>query len=138
MERLESEALTFAKAQAFSTMATIENGKPWARVMAQARVDDDFSVWYSTFSFSNKVNQIKENDHVCITMNDGRKDIRIFGRAEIFDDRETKHKMWKDEWTRYFKEGKDDPGYVLVKVVAEKVEYRDMEKYGIMPVDIRT
>lgn len=136
-ERLRSEALSFAKAQTVSSVATVEDDKPWGRVMAHAQIDDDFSIWYSTFSFSNKIRQIKKSNLVCITMNEEKKDIRIFGKVEILEDAETKHKMWRDEWTRYFKEGKDDPAYVILKVTAEKVEYRDFEKYGIMPIEVK-
>lgn len=136
-ERLRKESISFAKSQSVSTMATVENGKPWARVMAHAQVDDDYGVWYSTYSFSNKIRQIKKNNQVCVTMNEKTKDIRIFGKVEVFEDKETKHKMWKDEWARYFKEGKDDPTYIILKVTAELVEYRDLEKYGIMPIEVK-
>lgn len=137
MERLRNESLALAKSQTVSSLATVEDGKPWGRVMAHAQVDDDFSIWYATFSFSHKVRQLKKNNEICVTMNEEGKDIRIFGKAEILEDIPTKHKMWKDIWSRYFKEGKDDPTYVLIKVNAERVEYRDFDRYGIMPVEVR-
>ena len=129
-ENLRFEALDLVKNQNVSTLSTVEDGKTWARVLVHARVDDDFTVWYSTSSLSNKIRQIRKNNKVCISMYQGKREIRIFGKAELFENPETKREMWKDEMKDYFKGGKDDPDYMVIKVTPEEIEYRDYKKYG--------
>jgi general stress protein 26 len=132
-EEMKKEALEFARANPTSNLATVEGDQPHVRVMATTRTDDDFTVWYATHASSNKVRQIRACPKVCVTFWAGAADLRIFGKAEIVEDKDAKDTMWNEEWLQFWPKGKEDPEYTLIKVTPEKVEFRNMEKYGMMP-----
>ena len=132
-EEAKKEALEFVGNHRTSHLATVEGDQPVVRVMEIVRIDDDFSIWYATGASSNKIRQIRSCPNVCITVCEAHTDLRVFGKAEVVDDREIKNQLWQDEWNQYWPKGKEDPEYILIKVSPEKVEYRDMEKYGTEP-----
>jgi general stress protein 26 len=129
-EDAKREALEFARNNPTCNLATIEADQPHARIMGAARIDDDFTTWYATHTSSNKVRQIRTCPNVCVTFWASAKDLRIFGKAQIVDDKDTKDKMWNDEWLQFWPKGKNDPEYALIKVTPKKAEFRDMEKGG--------
>lgn len=135
-EELKNQALEFARSYNVSVLATLEGNSPWARFMEHCRVDDDFSFWYATALSSNKVRQIKENQEVCVLVFHQGEDLRIFGKAKLYQDTQTRHKFWQEKWAEYFLQGKDDPEYAILKVEAVKVEYRNREKYGHQPLEV--
>jgi general stress protein 26 len=90
--------------------------KPWTRyVVVQA--DDEMNIWFATFKNSRKVSQVRANPEVHLTlgideMKIGGSWVQVQGRAEIFDDAETKKKVWYDMLEPIFS-GPDDPNYVV-------------------------
>lgn len=122
------EAIEFARKYPNSHVATVENNKPYVRVMQCVRLDDDLTVWYATSATSNKVRQIKANPHVCAVFYSEAKYVRVMGKAEIITDPATKADLWEDEWSRWWPKGKDDPDYVLIKITPEEADYLDLMK----------
>jgi general stress protein 26 len=100
------------------------------------RIDDDFTVWYCCGASSNKVRQIRKCPKVCVTFWEAGKDLRVLGSAELLTDRQTRHQMWQEEWKSFFRQGRDDPDYCLIKVTPDTVEYRDADKHGHSPQTI--
>ena len=79
-----------------------------------------------------KVNQIGDNPEVHLTLGVGDMThavswLQIQGRAEIFDDAETKKTVWYDMLEPIFT-GPDDPNYVVCKVAPYRIEYYAMNK----------
>ena len=135
-KNLKEEALTLMRETGTSAVASVEDGRPWIRLMSQAQIDDDFTLWYATFSFSNKIRQFEKNNCACVAFNKDQFDLRLFGKVEIVRDQNLKGQMWRDQWMHYFKGGKEDPTYTLFKVIPEKIEYRNIEKYGHVAKEI--
>jgi len=133
---LRNEALALARKTSTSAVASVEGDKPWVRIMSQARISEDFTLWFVTFSFSNKIRQFDRNRSVCVVLNKDEFDLRIFGRAETVEDQKLKNQMWQDHWTRHFKGGREDPTYTLFKIIPEKIEYRNFGKYGPVAKEI--
>lgn len=129
------DALRFLREQAVCHLATVWEGNPVVRVMQIAQVDDDFTVWYATAAGSPKVAHLEDNSRVCVTVSEGTRDLRLFGRARLVSDQATRHGLWRDAWRRYFKFGKDDPQYVLLRVEPEAVEYRDLSR-SLLPREV--
>jgi len=125
---MKREALEFAREHPTSHLATVENGKPYVRVMHSPRIDDDFTVWYATSASSNKVRHIRANPQVCAVFHHEGKWVRVMGKAEIVTDLEEKGRLWEDDWARYWPDGKGDPDYILISIKAESVDYLDLTK----------
>jgi len=104
-------------------------GEGYARARTMNKLqDNDRSggiMWFATDRKSRKAKEIKANprttlffthagthDHVC-----------VFGVSAIAAEPEVKERFWKDEWSRYWKGGPQDPDYVLVKFIPEKGEF---------------
>ncbi|MEI8175239.1 MAG: pyridoxamine 5'-phosphate oxidase family protein [Candidatus Omnitrophota bacterium] len=137
---LRSEALAFARSGNISVLATVSKTKTaTARVMQVVKVDDDFTVWYSSYGASEKLKELKTDPKACIIMNNcaTTSDIRLYGAIDILTDQATKEKLWQEEWTRYYPKGKTDPNYVVLKFTADIVEYRNMAKYGMMATRVK-
>ena len=132
-KNLRKEALAIARAAKISVLSTTSRNIPWARFMEQAKIDDDFSLWYATALSSAKVKQIKANHKVCALIFKEDKDLRIFGYAKIITDKRTKYSLWQNRWQVYFAGGKDDPQYTLLKITPQKIEYRNRQKFGHIP-----
>ena len=133
---LKEEALALARETGTAAIASVENDGPWIRIMAHAKIDDDFTLWYATFSFSNKIRQFEKNNRVCVVFYKNPFYLRLFGKVDMVRDQNLKGRMWRDQWMQYFKGGKEDPTYTLFKVIPEKIEYRNKEKYGPVAKDL--
>lgn len=132
-QKLKNEALEFARSANVSVLATVSKEKQVnARVMQNARIDDDFTIWYVTDSPSNKAVELSKNLQVCVVMSNYRirKDIRYYGKVFILTDQKLKDEFWKECYSTFFKGGKEDIAYVILKFVPDEIEYRDTTKYG--------
>jgi general stress protein 26 len=127
-DELINEALEFVREHPTSHLATVDNGKPTSRVMYCPRVDDDFTVWYATSAGSNKVRQIKANPAVCVVFYLESKYVRVLGAAEEVSDKSKTKELWENDWARYWKDGPEDPDYVLLKIKPEEVEFLDLTR----------
>jgi general stress protein 26 len=125
-EAINKIARDFAKSYPTSHLATIEDNKPQIRVMHCPRIDDDLTVWYTTSAASDKVRQITANPEVALEFYDGGKMLKITGKAVVLHDQATKNELWQDDWIRYFKNGKDDPDYCLIKIRPVTAVFWDM------------
>ncbi|MBF0215941.1 MAG: pyridoxamine 5'-phosphate oxidase family protein [Candidatus Omnitrophica bacterium] len=131
---LKIEALEFARGANVSVLATGSGAKRVnARVMQIVKVDDDFTVWYSTYGASDKISELKNDPRTCVIMSNYKvmTDLRFHGTTEIITDQKTKDRLWQDEWTRYYPKGKTDPNYTILKFTPGEVEFRNMNKYGM-------
>ena len=132
---LKNEALEFARSAGVSVLATASKTKGVnARVMQIVKVDDDFTVWFSTYSASDKISEIKSAPKVCVIMSNYKvmTDIRFHGAIEIKTDQKTKDLFWQDDWVRFYPKGKTDPSYVMLKFTPAEIEFRNMTKYGMV------
>jgi general stress protein 26 len=60
--------------------------------------------------------------------------IAIEGRAELIRDKSMFEEHWTRDLDRWFENGIDTPGMVLIKVRAERVRYWDGEEGGEVPL----
>jgi len=126
MSEAKADALEFVSRHKISQLATVEDGKPYIRLMYTPRVDEDLTVWYATSLKSNKVRHIRINPYACTIFTEDMAYVRLSGPAEVVTDDELKAELWEDDWSRYWPEGKTDPDYVLVKITPDEGEMLDM------------
>ena len=120
-----------------ASMATIKDGKPWVRYIACHRMGDTMSLYCSTSIHSRKIEQIKKDPNVHITMGWNEAEMKgpylqIAAKAVIKTDRETREKCWLPEYAMFFKTP-DNPHYCIIEFVPEYIEVwgysPDMTKY---------
>ena len=113
-------------------------GYPRARGMEDHNVGEDFIFYFATDASTRKVAEIQANPHVSVAYYHlkSRDYICVFGRAEVVMDDAERGEQWRDGWECYWPAGPTDPGYALVRVVAEAIEYFDMENERLRKVSI--
>ncbi|NVM19965.1 MAG: pyridoxamine 5'-phosphate oxidase family protein [Candidatus Lokiarchaeota archaeon] len=79
---------------------------------------NQFSIYISTNTSSNKVAHLSKNPKMCVYFCDPEDfmGFMLGGSAEIIDDIELKKEIWLDWWTRYYPEGLEDPDYTLLRM----------------------
>ena len=116
-------------------LATVDGDQPRVRPVAPV-IEDDLSVWVTTFCSSRKVKQIKANPKVSLSFvkhPDGEKTATITGRCEIVPDMEQKKRIWNLAYfdlSKHFPEGPESKEYCLLKIVVEKIEWWDSWETG--------
>jgi general stress protein 26 len=111
-------------------LATSDGDQPRVRPVSPI-VEDDMSIWVTTYSTSRKVKQIRENPKICLVFveqPDGDKAAIVIGEAQITPDIAEKERVWKlatfDPWEHY-PNGPDSDEFCLLKIVINKIEWRD-------------
>ena len=74
---------------------------------------------------SPKVDQIRANGHVGVTMMSRDTWISIDGQAELVDDRARIKEYWNPFVQSWFPDGPDDPNVTLIKIVGSSAQYWD-------------
>ena len=127
MSDLKEKILEKMKEHTLASFATVsEDGKPWTRYVV-VKADDQLNIWFATFKNSRKTLQVVKNPEVHLTL--GITDpqtavswLQIQGRAELFEDAETRNAVWYDLLNSIFS-GPDDPNYVVCKIMPYRIEY---------------
>ncbi len=116
----------------YCALITIDSsGYPHVRTMDPFQPDERMVVWLGTNPKSRKVAEIRNNPKVTLyyTGNKGQGYVSIMGTAILVNDQMKKDSLWKDEWSKFYKDRKES--YLLIKVVPKKLEVLDY-KHGII------
>ncbi len=131
---MKEAALRLARLNPHALLTTVADGKPRCRTMQTARIDDDFTVWFATYAESAKVDQLKANPQVCVSYYIPGIDLNVYGEAALLDDQRLKDELWRDDWKKFFAGGKTDQNYLVIRITAARVEFRDVLHQGFEPV----
>lgn len=107
----------------FCALITVDSsGYPHARTMDPFLPDKNWIIWLATNPKSRKVNEIRNNQNVTLyyTGNKGIGYVSIIGTAKLVNDQSKKDSLWKDEWSKFYKDRKKN--YLLIKVTPKKLE----------------
>ena len=119
----------------FAYLATCDGDQPRVRPVSPI-IEDDMSVWVSTFASSRKINQIKQNPKISLAFVQqlsGEKAATIIGEAEIVADMEQKKRVWglaTFDLSQYFPKGPESDEFCLLKINIRKIEWRDSWEAG--------
>ena len=123
----------------FTMLSThTHNGAIGSRPMSNNRdVDYDGDSWYFTSEDTQMVSDIERDPKVSITLQGkaGILGMRPFfvaveGIASLIRDKSQFEEHWTKDLDRWFPEGIDTPGIVLIKVEGERAHYWDGEDEG--------
>jgi general stress protein 26 len=111
-------------------LATCDGGQPRVRPVSPI-VEDNMSIWVTTYSTSRKVKQIRQNPKICLAFVEqprGDKAAIVIGEAKIIPNLDEKKKVWDlatFNLSENFPNGPDSDEFCLLKIVIEKIEWRD-------------
>jgi general stress protein 26 len=113
-------------------LVTQEGGELHSRPMAIAEFGSDNDIWFSTSIQSPKIEEIRSNPRVLVTMQDASRFVSVGGTCVVSQDRAHIARLWSNAWRIWFPEGKDDPQIALVAVHVESGEFWDLHgKNGV-------
>lgn len=116
-------------------LATCDGDQPIVRPVSPI-VEDDMSIWVTTFCTSRKVKQIQHNPKICLAFVEqprGDKATVVIGEAQIILDLQKKKRVWKlatFNLSQHFPKGPETEEFCLLKIVVKKVEWRASWKGG--------
>ena len=111
-------------------LPTTDGDQPKVRPISPI-VEDDASIWVTTFNNSRKVKQIKQNPKICLAFVEqprGDKAAILIGEAKIETSMEQKKRVWNlttFDLTEYFPDGPESDDFCLLKIIIKEVEWRD-------------
>jgi general stress protein 26 len=121
----------------FTMLSTrAENGEIGARPMSNnGDVEYDGDSWFFTWENSRMVADIQRDPRVGLSLQ-GRAGIlgkpplfvAIEAMAELIHDKAVFQKHWNPELERWFRQGVETPGLVLIKAHAKRIKYWDGEE----------
>lgn len=104
-----------------------ENGYPVTRAMLAPRVVKGNDMYFSTNTSSGKVAQFLSNGKACVYFyKRGRfkyQGVTIKGTVEVCTDQPTKDMIWRLGDSLFYKQGKTDPDYCVLKFTGFEAEY---------------
>ncbi|MBN8806849.1 MAG: pyridoxamine 5'-phosphate oxidase family protein [Sphingomonas sp.] len=127
----------------FTMLSTrASDGGVAARPMSNNRdVDYDGDSWFFALDDTEMVADIQRDSHVGLTLHGntgllGKPPMFIAaaGKAELIRDKAAFEAHWNSDLERWFEQGTDTPGLVLIKVHADKLHYWDGDEQGEVAV----
>jgi general stress protein 26 len=116
-------------------LATCDVDQPAVRPVSPI-VEEDLSIWVTTFCSSRKVKHIQSNPKVCLAFvgqPSGDEAAFVFGEARLVADLEEKKRIWTlapFDLSRHFPEGQESKEYCLLKILPSKIEWRESWEGG--------
>lgn len=87
-------------------------------------VEYDGNSYFFTWEDSRTVKDIKKDNHVNLTFQ-GKDEvfISVSGKASLINEREAMEPHWLKQLDRWFEDGLDTPGVVMIVVKADRIKY---------------
>ena len=98
-----------------------------SRPMATIDVDDEGNLWFFSDNNSTKNYDIIEDNHVQVfyANKSSSEYLSVYGKAEIYIDKQKIKELWTPIAKAWFTEGQEDPSISLIKVTPVDVYYWD-------------
>ncbi|MDD3340770.1 MAG: pyridoxamine 5'-phosphate oxidase family protein [Bacilli bacterium] len=103
-----------------------KDGFPNTKAMLQPRKRNGIKeIYFSTNTSSLKVESFRNNPKACLYFCDSRffRGLMLKGTMEVIEDQPIKDMLWKTGDTLYYKKGKTDPDYCVLKFTAISFRY---------------
>ena len=103
-----------------------EDGFPNTKVMFPPCKREGIKTFYwHTNSPSMRIKQYRNNPKACVYFYDKRffRGVMLKGTMEVLEDKKIKKEIWKDEYSMYYKEGRDGGDFIIIRFTAESGRY---------------
>lgn len=102
-----------------------EDGHPWIKAMLKMETEGLKTVWFSTNTSSRRVAQFLRDARASVYFVDFSDwmGLMLRGEIEVLSDRESRKRLWRDGYERYYPLGIDDPDYAVLRFSAANANY---------------
>jgi len=123
----------FVKKQNVAYVSSVDGeGFPNTKAMLAPRKIEGNCLYFSTNTSSMRTRQYLDNPKACVYF--AKKGCIVYtgvmfvGTMEVLTDQATKNEIWRPGDTMYYKKGKTDPDYCVLKFTAQKCRvYRNLK-----------
>jgi general stress protein 26 len=125
-EEAVREALSLAGKSEFAMLGTNgDDGYPNIKAMIKMENEGLNRIWFSTNTSSKRVNQLSRNTKVCIYFVDLTQwsGLMLIGDIEVLQDMESKQRLWREGFEKYYPLGVTDPDYSVLGFTAKWGNY---------------
>jgi general stress protein 26 len=101
------------------------DGYPWIKAMLMMETEDLKTVWFSTNTSSKRVAQFRDDARACVYFVDFSDwmGLMLLGEVELLTDPESRQRLWRDGYEKYYPLGLDDPDYTVLRFSAASANY---------------
>jgi general stress protein 26 len=105
-----------------------------SRPMYTQEVEFDGDLWFFTSASSGKVDEIETHREVNVAYAkpDGNTYLSVSGTAQVLQDAQKIHELWRPDLNAFFPDGPDDPDLVLLRITVSEAEYWAGERNPIL------
>ena len=102
-----------------------EDGHPWIKAMLKMETEGLKTVWFSTNTSSRRVAQFLRDARASVYFVDFSDwmGLMLVGEVEVLSDSESRKRLWRDGYERYYPLGADDPDYTVLRFSAANANY---------------
>lgn len=95
-------------------------------------IDNKLDMYFVCEINSPKVEQLKRNSNASLYyyVPESWKNAILFGKFEVVTDKSLKDKLWNDNFLEYYKKGKEDEKYCVLKFIPTGYKYYSYEANG--------
>ncbi len=129
----KEKVFDFIKEQKTAMISSVdENGFPNTKAMLAPRKIEGNDFYFSTNTSSLRVAQYRQNEKACIYFyKRGRfsyTGVMLVGTMQVLTDQSVKDEIWHLGDSMFYKKGKTDPDYCVLKFTAQKCRfYKDLK-----------
>jgi general stress protein 26 len=120
------EALALANRSGIAMLGTNgDNGYPNIKAMIKMENEGLNRIWFSTNTSSKRVGQLVQNPKTCVYFVDFEqwKGLMLVGDVEVLQDEESRQRLWREGFEKYYPLGVTDPDYTVLRFTAQWGNY---------------
>ena len=102
-----------------------DDGYPWIKAMLKMEAEELKTVWFSTNTSSRRVAQFLRDPRACVYFVDFSDwmGLMLTGEIEVLNDAESRQRLWRDGYEKYYPLGISDPDYAVLRFSAASANY---------------
>jgi len=121
-ELLKKAEELMKKCEVASLSSIDETGYPRTAAMCSLKTEGINTVWFSTGTISNKVNNYKRNPKAGVCFSIDGNNVTLMGNMTIVEDMNIKTELWVDWFIKHFPLGVTDPNYCVLKFESNYIQ----------------
>ncbi len=102
-----------------------EDGHPWIKAMLKMETEELKTVWFSTNTSSRRVAQFMRDPKASVYFVDFSDwmGLMLSGEIEVLSDPESRQRLWREGYEKYYPLGVSDPDYTVLRFSAANANY---------------
>jgi len=102
-----------------------DDGFPNIKAMIKMENEGLNRLWFSTNTSSRRVGQLLRNPKACVYFIDFEQweGLMLVGDVEVLQDKESRQRLWREGFEKYYPSGVTDPDYCVLRFTAQWGNY---------------